>query len=85
MSVQTNASEQRLLQALEQFHRTRWHEQPTVGGCKPSEIRVLFCIKNGAKPNGNGDRSNSADEAPPENRFPAYRGDRLVAPASVAV
>jgi DNA-binding MarR family transcriptional regulator len=50
MSVQTNASEQRLLQALDQFHRTRWHDQATVGGCKPSEIRVLFCIKNGAKP-----------------------------------
>ena len=49
MSVQTNASEQRLLQALDQFHRTKWNDQPTVGGCKPSEIRVLFCIKNGIK------------------------------------
>ena len=40
---------QKLMQAFEQFHRAEWHER-TVAGCKPSEIRVLFCIKRGAKP-----------------------------------
>jgi len=50
MSVQTNATAQKLLQALDQFHRAKWHEQQTFAGCKPSEIRVLFCIKNGSKP-----------------------------------
>lgn len=49
MTVQTNATAQKLLQALDQFHRAKWHEQQTITGCKPSEIRVLFCIKNGAK------------------------------------
>ncbi|HEX6555137.1 MAG TPA: MarR family transcriptional regulator [Ktedonobacteraceae bacterium] len=49
MTVQTNATAQKLLQALDQFHRAKWHEQQTFAGCKPSEIRVLFCIKNGAK------------------------------------
>ena len=49
MTVQTNATAQKLLQALDQFHRAKWHEQQTIAGCKPSEIRVLFCIKNGAK------------------------------------
>jgi len=50
MSVQMDATAQKLLQALDQFHRARWHEQETYAGCKPSEIRVLFCIKHGAKP-----------------------------------
>lgn len=49
MTVQTNAAAQKLLQALDQFQRAKWHEQQTFAGCKPSEIRVLFCIKNGAK------------------------------------
>ncbi len=49
MTVQTNATAQKLLQALDQFHRAKWHEQRPLAGCKPSEIRVLFCIKNGAK------------------------------------
>lgn len=49
MTVQTNATAQKLLQALDQFHRAKWHEQQPFAGCKPSEIRVLFCIKHGAK------------------------------------
>src|SRR5207302_8223917 len=36
-----------LMRAFEQFHRAEWHER-TVAGCKPSEIRVLFCIKHKA-------------------------------------
>ncbi len=47
MDIATNATEQKLLQALGQFKRARWHDQ-TVGGCKPSEIRALFCIKHGS-------------------------------------
>lgn len=49
MTDQTNATAQKLLQALDQFHRAKWQEQQTFAGCKPSEIRVLFCIKNGTK------------------------------------
>jgi DNA-binding MarR family transcriptional regulator len=49
MDIATNATEQKLLQALGQFKRARWHDS-TIGGCKPSEIRALFCIKNGATP-----------------------------------
>lgn len=49
MSVQMDTTAQKLLQALDQFHRMKWHEQETYAGCKPSEIRVLFCIKNGTK------------------------------------
>lgn len=49
MSVQMNTTSQKLLQALDQFHRAKWREQDTYEGCKPSEIRVLFCIKNGTK------------------------------------
>ncbi len=50
MKTDIPASEtaQKLLSALERFHRARWHEQ-TVAGCKPSEIRLLFCVKNGTK------------------------------------
>ena len=39
-----------LMRAFEQFHKAEWHER-SVAGCKPSEIRVLFCIKRGANPN----------------------------------
>lgn len=37
---------QNLLRAFMQFHRAEWHEH-SIAGCKPSEIRVLFCIKKG--------------------------------------
>lgn len=42
--------EQKLMSALMQFRRLGWHQR-TIAGCKPSEIRVLFCIKKGVKPN----------------------------------
>lgn len=42
-------TEQKLMNALMQFKRLGWHQQ-TIAGCKPSEIRVLFCIKRGVKP-----------------------------------
>ncbi|HEY3991531.1 MAG TPA: MarR family winged helix-turn-helix transcriptional regulator [Ktedonobacteraceae bacterium] len=42
---------QKLMRAFMQFNRAAWHQQQhTVAGCKPSEIRVLFCIKKGMKP-----------------------------------
>lgn len=44
MSLAATATEQRLISALMQFKRLGWHHQ-TIAGCKPSEIRVLFCIK----------------------------------------
>ncbi|GAC1400368.1 MAG: hypothetical protein NVSMB49_12490 [Ktedonobacteraceae bacterium] len=49
MDTVTSATEERLLHALGQFKRAKWHEQ-AIGGCKPSELRVLFCIRNGATP-----------------------------------
>lgn len=39
----------RLMRAFEQFHKAEWHER-AVAGCKPSEIRLLFCIKRYGKP-----------------------------------
>jgi len=47
--IHANAITQKLLSALGQFHRLKGEEH-TVAGCKPSEIRVLFCIKHRAKP-----------------------------------
>src|SRR5579884_3003579 len=37
------------MRAFMQFHRVDWHDR-SVAGCRPSEIRVLFCVKRGAKP-----------------------------------
>lgn len=41
-----NPTTLRLMQTMREFHRLSWGERP-VAGCKPSEIRVLFCIRNG--------------------------------------
>lgn len=46
MDITATATEQRLMNALMQFKRLGWHHQQ-IAGCKPSEIRVLFCIKKG--------------------------------------
>ena len=48
MDIYTDVTAQKLLRAFMQFHRAEWHQR-TVAGCKPSEIRVLFCIKKGVK------------------------------------
>jgi DNA-binding MarR family transcriptional regulator len=40
---------QRLMRAFMQFGRAEWHQR-SIMGYKPSEIRVLFCIKKGGKP-----------------------------------
>src|SRR5438067_3340249 len=53
MDIQTNLMDnplaQKLLRAFMQFHKAEWHQR-SIAGCKPSEIRVLFCIKKGVKP-----------------------------------
>jgi DNA-binding MarR family transcriptional regulator len=37
-------TEQKLIKMLMQVNKLGWH-QHSVAGCKPSEIRVLFCIR----------------------------------------
>src|SRR5579859_6458377 len=44
MEQPTLTTEQKLFRAMTLFKRLSWHEH-SIGGCKPSEIRVLFCIK----------------------------------------
>jgi len=36
--------EQKLFRTMMQFHKLGWH-QKSIAGCKPSEIRVLFCVR----------------------------------------
>ncbi len=49
MDQTTTATEQKLLSALLQLKRLGW-QQRVVAGCRPSEIRVLFCVKEGTNP-----------------------------------
>ena len=44
-----NPLAQKLFRAFMQFHKAEWHQR-SIAGCKASEIRVLFCIKRGMKP-----------------------------------
>ncbi|HLZ57723.1 MAG TPA: MarR family transcriptional regulator [Ktedonosporobacter sp.] len=46
MERTTNPTEVKLMRAFMQFGRAEWHQR-SIAGCKPSEIRVLFCIKKG--------------------------------------
>ncbi|GLV59679.1 hypothetical protein KDH_65050 [Dictyobacter sp. S3.2.2.5] len=48
MPVQDEAKAQRLLRAFMQFDKADWH-QSTIEGCKPSEIKLLLCIKRQVK------------------------------------
>src|SRR5947209_11218311 len=48
-NVVDNPLAQKLMRAFMQFHKAEWHQR-SIAGCKPSEIRVLFCIKKGIKP-----------------------------------
>src|SRR5712692_5795900 len=50
MDQTATATEQKLIGALMQFKRLGWHQQ-SIAGCKPSEIRILFCIKKGTSLN----------------------------------
>jgi DNA-binding MarR family transcriptional regulator len=45
----SNPTAQKLFRSFTQFSKAGWHQQ-SIAGCKPSEIRVLFCIKKGLKP-----------------------------------
>src|SRR5713226_5929737 len=45
----TNPTTQRLFNVFMQFSKVAWHQR-SIAGCTLSEIRVLFCIKRGAKP-----------------------------------
>ena len=44
MDGATITTEHKLLRVLMQLKRLELHRQP-IAGCKPSEIRVLFCVK----------------------------------------
>ena len=44
MELTATTTEQKLFRTMMRFHRLGWHQQ-SIAGCKPSEIRVLFCIK----------------------------------------
>src|SRR5579875_2446351 len=48
LDIRTNATAQKLLTAFRQFGKAQWHSR-TIAGYKPSEIRVLFCIRYGHK------------------------------------
>jgi DNA-binding MarR family transcriptional regulator len=39
----------KLMRTFREFHKSGWQEH-SIAGCKPSEIRVLFCVKHGMKP-----------------------------------
>lgn len=42
---------QKLMKTFLQFNKAAWGQhQRAIAGCKPSEIRVLFCIKKGCRP-----------------------------------
>src|SRR6266487_5483779 len=49
MEISADPTAQKLLRSFMQFSKAEWHKQ-TVAGCKPSGIRVLFCIKKGMNP-----------------------------------
>lgn len=49
MDAIQNPTVQRLMRAFTQLRRLEWH-QKTFDGCKPSEIRALFCIRKGMSP-----------------------------------
>jgi DNA-binding MarR family transcriptional regulator len=49
MERTNNPTEQKLFRAFMQFKKAGWHQR-SIEGCTPSEIRVMFCIKKGVKP-----------------------------------
>lgn len=49
MASSDNPTAQKLLQCFMQIRRIAWHHR-SVAGCKPSEVRVLFCIKKNVTP-----------------------------------
>ena len=49
METLRNPTAQKLMRTFMQFGRAAWHQR-SIAGCKPSEIKVLFCIKKSVKP-----------------------------------
>src|SRR5216683_6835355 len=48
-TAQINSTAQKLFRSFMQFGKAEWHQR-SIAGCTPSEIRVLFCIRGGVKP-----------------------------------
>src|SRR6266568_1371328 len=48
-TAQADATAQKLFRSFMQFNKAEWHQR-SIAGCTPSEIRVLFCIRKGVKP-----------------------------------
>jgi DNA-binding MarR family transcriptional regulator len=48
MESHTNPTAQKLLKTFMQFKKVEWHQR-SIAGCTPGEIRVLFCIRKGAR------------------------------------
>lgn len=49
VDIQDNETAQKLLRAFMQFKRAGWHQASPLG-YKPSELRVLFCLGKGFRP-----------------------------------
>jgi DNA-binding MarR family transcriptional regulator len=49
MDQHSNPTVQKLLRTFMQFRNIEWHQR-SIAGCTISEIRVLFCIRKGTKP-----------------------------------
>jgi DNA-binding MarR family transcriptional regulator len=49
MDANNKPTAQKRLRALMQCRRAEWHQR-SIAGYKPSEIKVLFCIKKGVSP-----------------------------------
>ena len=48
-TAQADATAQKLFRSFMQFGKAEWHQR-SIAGCTPGEIRVLFSIKKGVKP-----------------------------------
>lgn len=46
METMTHPVARKLLTSFMQFDRAEWHQR-SIAGCRPSEIRVLLCIRTG--------------------------------------
>ena len=49
MEKNTNPIAQKLMKTFMQFTKVEWHQR-SIAGCTPGEIRALFCIRKGTKP-----------------------------------
>ncbi|WP_442602276.1 MarR family winged helix-turn-helix transcriptional regulator [Paenibacillus sp. KN14-4R] len=51
MEYPEGTTSQKLMRAFMQFRKAEWHGRPVMG-YKPSEVRVLFCMKHGPRRTG---------------------------------